>query len=208
MIWAGCFAALLALALVGHIRMSVRGEYTKTSVGLWLCVGRIQYRLYPKGKKKSDVKPKPPARTPKRAQKEKPFLTPHGMFQLGKRLFPIIWEGADAFRHKLRVDRLWLNVLVGGPDPADAALQYGQIYTLFGTLWQPVTEAFHVQNGRVQIEMDFDRKTPALYGVVSLSITISQVLWLGARFGPKLIKVFLKVRREDRHAQMNVRKAA
>ena len=52
MIWAGCFAALLALALVGHIRMSVRGEYTKTSVGLWLCVGRIQYRLYPKGKKK------------------------------------------------------------------------------------------------------------------------------------------------------------
>ena len=38
-----------------------------------------------------------------------------------------------------------------------------------GAIWQPVTRVFHVKDGWVRVEVDFERTEPALYGRVSLS---------------------------------------
>ena len=88
--------------------------------------------------------------------------------------------------------------MAGAPDPADAALRYGQANALLGAIWQPVTRVFHVKDGWVRVEVDFERTEPALYGRVSLSLTVGELAALGLSFGVKALSVLLAVRREDR----------
>ena len=147
MIWAVFLTALAALALLGRTRLGFRGEYTRQNVGVWLRVGVFQWRLYPwreKKAKKTPPKPEKPPEVSKPKEPKPPILSPSGVFQLVRRLLPVALEGADAFRRRLQVDVLRLNILAGAPDPAEAAERYGQINALLGALWQPVTQVFHV----------------------------------------------------------------
>ena len=211
MIWAVFLTALAALALLGRTRLGFRGEYTRQNVGVWLRVGVFQWRLYPWKEKTAPQEPRKEKKTqgtPKPEKAKPPILSPSGVFQLVRRLLPVALEGADAFRRRLQVDVLRLDILAGAPDPAEAAERYGQINALLGVLWQPVTQVFHVQDGRVRVEVDFGREAPALYGTVSLSLTASQLLWLGLRYGPRCLGIFLDVRKQEKSKQNQQRKAA
>ena len=97
-----------------------------------------------------------------------------------------------------KVHELRLRLVAGAPDPADAALRYGQANALLGAIWQPVTRVFHVKDGWARVEVDFERTEPALYGRVSLSLTVGELAALGLSFGVKALSVLLAVRREDR----------
>ena len=97
---------------------------------------------------------------------------------------------------------------MGGLDPAETAERYGQIQALLGTVWQPAVQAFHIQDGRVHVDLDLDRREPALYGTASLSLTASQLLWLGLRYGPKCLGIFMDVRKQEKAAGTQRRKAA
>ena len=113
-------------------------------------------------------------------------------------LRPLLLEAAGQFRRKLQIDELRLRLVAGAPDPADAALRYGQANALLGAIWQPVTRVFHVKDGWARMEVDFERTEPALYGRVSLSLTVGELAALGLSFGVKALSVLLAVRREDR----------
>ena len=121
-----------------------------------------------------------------------------GLLELMKELLPLALEAAGCFRRRLRVDQLELKLTIGAADPGDAAIRYGQANALLGSIWQPLTEAFHVEEGRARVEVDFERTEPALYGRVSLSLTVGELAALGLSFGVKALSVLLAVRREDR----------
>ena len=55
-------------------------------------------------------------------------------------------EAAGCFRRRLRGDQLELKLTIGAADPGDAAIRYGQANALLGSIWQPLTEAFHVED--------------------------------------------------------------
>ena len=110
-------------------------------------LGAFQWRLYPWKKGKKPEKPKEAKQQPRPSKPEDPkppILSPSGVFQLVRRLFPVALEGADAFRRRLQVDVLQLEIVAGGPDPASAAERYGQINALLGAVWQPAVQALHV----------------------------------------------------------------
>ena len=215
MIWAAAAAVFVVLTLLGRTRLGILGEYTRQGAGVWLRVGPGKWKLYPwkeSGGKKPQKPEKESPKSPEQVQEEQepkpPVLSPNGMFQLARRLLPVALEGANAFRRRLRVDVLRLEILVGAPDPAETAERYGQVNALLGAVWEPVTQAFHVQDGRVHVGVDFDRQEPALYGKVSLSLTASQLLWLGLQYGPRMLGIFLQVRKQDKAAATRRRKAA
>ena len=202
MIWGIFLAVLAALALLGRTRLGFRGTYTRQEVGVWFRLGAFQWRLYPWKKEKKPEKPKEAKQQPRPSKPEEPkppILSPGGVFRLVRRLLPVALEGANAFRRRLQVDVLQLEIVAGGPDPASAAEQYGQINALLGA---------HIQDGRVHVDLDFDRREPALYGTASLSLTASQLLWLGLRYGPRCLNIFLDVRKQEKAAQARQRKAA
>ena len=68
-----------------------------------------------------------------------------------------------------------------------------------------MVRAFHVKDGHARVNLDFDRKEPALYARAELSIRMGQALWLGLYFGLKALRALLRVKNEKKQQQ---RKAA
>ena len=116
-----------------------------------------------------------------------------------KELLPLALEAAGCFRRRLRVDQLELKLTIGAADPGDAAIRYGQANALLGSIWQPLTEAFHVEEGRARVEVDFTAAAPVLTGQVSLSLKLYQLLWLGLHFGLRALSTYVNHR--NRHKQ-------
>ena len=210
MMWAVLAAALAAVFLLGGLRVGLRGEYTPETAGAWLRVGPTEFRLFPRQEEKKPDRPKKARQegTGGGKQPRPPFLSRRGLLELGRRLFPLLLEAAGQFRRKLQIDELRLRLVAGAPDPADAALRYGQANALLGAIWQPVTRVFHVKDGWARVEVDFERTEPALYGRVSLSLTVGELAALGLSFGVKALSVLLAVRREDRRRAGQKQKAA
>ena len=142
--WIVLAAVLLLLFLLGQLRLGAVGEYGPGGAGAWFRAGPVRIRLYPRrrsGPSKKEKAPKP--------GKEHPAGEARGggLLELMKELLPLALEAAGCFRRRLRVDQLELKLTIGAADPGDAAIRYGQANALLGSIWQPLTEAFHVEEG-------------------------------------------------------------
>lgn len=194
--WIVLAAVLLLLFLLGQLRLGAVGEYGPGGAGAWFRAGPVRIRLYPRrrsGPSKKEKAPKP--------GKEHPAGEARGggLLELMKELLPLALEAAGCFRRRLRVDQLELKLTIGAADPGDAAIRYGQANALLGSIWQPLTEAFHVEEGRARVEVDFIAAAPVLTGQVSLSLKLYQLLWLGLHFGLRALSTYVNHR--NRHKQ-------
>lgn len=84
-------------------------------------------------------------------------------------------------------------------------MAYGRANAALRAIWTPLVRAFHVKDGHARVNLDFDRKEPALYARAELSIRLGQALWLGLYFGLKALRALLRVKNEKKQQQ---RKAA
>lgn len=214
-------ALILVLFLAGQVRVGCRAEYSARGFFLWARLGPLSFQVFPweKGREKKGKKPpqkkaekKKPADGPA-AQPSSPQEEPDALERVGgtleyiQALLPLALEGAKCFYRRLRMDRLYLEITAGAGDPAEAALAYGRACAALGALWEPLTRAFHVEDGRGKVLVDFDAPGTRVYGSASLSIRVGQALWLGLFFGVRALRQFLWVRSQHKTAQQH-RKAA
>jgi len=185
---------LFVLLLMGQCRVGCKAEYSAEGPKVWLRLAGLNLQVFPMKPRETKEK-----KTKKGSGKEKtpvPFREKAGgLLCYAEKLLPVVLEAAGQFYQKLQVDTLRMRLTVGGADPADAAVLYGRSAALLGTLWYPLTEAFHVKDGSAKLELDFDAPEATLYMFASLSLKISQILWLGLYFGVKALRAFLAVRK-------------
>ncbi|MFR6184543.1 MAG: hypothetical protein ACLUJG_02520 [Lawsonibacter sp.] len=200
MMWAVLAAALAAVFLLGGLRVGAPGEYTPETAGAWLRIGPAEVpNLSQTGRKKAGSSKRDGAGRALRQEEAPPDLfVQTGPAGAGTPAVPPAAGGGGAVPQKAPDRRAAPAPGGRGPDPADAALRYGQANALLGAIWQPVTRVFHVKDGWARVEVDFERTEPALYGRVSLSLTVGELAALGLSFGVKALSVLLAVRREDR----------
>lgn len=210
--WIIAGGVIVLLWLIGCIRLGVGGSHTQEEgVRVWIRMGPAQITLYPRPKKgKSrpvrEKKPKPPKeKKPEKEKKPKRPLSKDEIIALVQKLIPLALEAAGSFRRKLRIDVLDARLVVGEPDPADAAMHYGQASAALGALWGPLNEAFHIKDGRVRVDVDFQQEHWALWGRLQMTITIGQLVWLGLRYGAAVLNILRETRKESKKEQ---RKAA
>lgn len=177
-------AVLAVLFLVGQVRLGVGGEYSAQGTAAWVRLGPVRLKVWPRKsspqkhvRKKSQPPEKPPA--------QKSQVPAGGALDYARELLPLALEAAGQFRKKLRVDHLELVLRAGAHDPADTAMVYGYANAALGGLWLPLTEAFHVKDGRARVELDFESEHTTLYASGAMSIKVGQALWLGLYFGLK-----------------------
>ena len=96
---------------------------------------------------------------------------------------------------------------MSAPDPADAALRYGQANAALGCAWGALLSAFEVKEGRAAVKLDLEAGECTLYALASLSLKLGQILRLGLYFGIKALRSALAVRRRRSGSDMH-RKAA
>ena len=188
---------LLALVLLGQIRVGVRGSCGPEGPRAWLRLGPLSVRLWPRREKGGRKKGQPPKKKEKRpadGTKKRGTDDLWAALDYLRVLLPVALEAAGQFRRKLRVDRLFLEIRIGTGDPADTAQAYGRASAAAGALWEPLNQAFQIRDGTVRILPDLEGEKSQLRGQVSISLTVAQALRLGVYFGYKALRAFLAVK--------------
>lgn len=191
-------AVLFTLWLIGRIRLGVRAEYGGEGFFLWLKLGAARIQLAPKKKGRAKREKRPKKAEDKQALKsERPR---GGSLAAAQQLLPVALDALKYLRRKIRADVLRAELTVAADDPADAALRYGGASALLGALWQPLTEALRVVDGRAHIDVDFQADEPVIYLLAQLSMTVGQALALAAVYGLRALAVLLRGRGDRRAA--------
>lgn len=204
---------LAVLFLIGQIRVGGLAEYSAGGFLAWVRLGKLHIQAFPLKKKdkpaqKQAKKAKPPKEKKEKPKAEAPLTEKAGgALDYARTLLPVALDAVGSMYSKIRMDTLELELTVGAADPADAAMRYGQASAALGALWEPLTRAFHVKDGRARARVDFDAQEMTVYARASLSLKIGQILWLGLYFGCKALWGFLAVRRRQKQKQQE-RKAA
>lgn len=192
---------LLILFLLCQIRIGAKIEYKQEGLFVWVRAGMLEIPVFPvtskmKKKEKRTAKEKPPA-------EKKPK---GGLLELALSFIPIVLDTVKKLRRKIRVDKLDMHLTAAAADPGDAALQYGRANAVLGSLWQPITQAFHVKDGHAGVSVDFEQTKPTIYLLASLSLTIGQALALVIIFGARALCVLIRTRNKSKK-DIELRKA-
>jgi len=190
-------AVVLGLLLLAQLRVGAVVEFSEAGLRVKLRVGRFYISVFParaSGEKKDRKAGKQKKQVPKEEKKPK-----GGLLELVLEFLPLVLDTAGKFKRRLRVDTLELELTVASADPADTAMQYGQANALMASLWQPITQTFHVKDGRAHIGIDFDATKPTLYLLASVSVKVGQALILGVVFGVKALCILIRARNKKRH---------
>ena len=204
-------AALLILFLLMQVRLGGGAEYSAEGFRAWVRLGAFKLQVFPWKKKPKKEKPLKQEKPKKPKQKKQPAEPKTASQKLGGALdyvqafLPIGLDALGGFAKKLRVDKLDLELTVGAPDPADAAMAYGQANAALAAIWETLTRTLPVKDGRAGTRVDFNAQSMTLYGTAALSMKLGQLLGLGLYTGIKALRAFLSVRGKNKKQQ---RKAA
>ena len=186
---------LLALFLLGQLRVGAAVSYSEDGLFLRVKAGPLRIRILPPKERKKPKKEKPPKPAKKHPAQEgaqaRQKRKIKDTLSLALRFVPLLAEAAGRFRRKVRIDRLVLHVIWGADDPASAAMGYGAGNAAMGMLWPLIEHNFKVKDYDLRVDVDFERKTPALTAHAQATLTIGQSLALALRLGVKALKIFL-----------------
>lgn len=198
---------LAALLLLGQIRFGAQVLYSSAGVKLKLKIGPVKITLLPqKEKKRPEKKPKKPKK-PKKAA-EGPPLGPEEIIALVKQALPVALEAAGRLKRKIRVDRLYLDVAVGGEDPAAAATAYGGLNAAIGMIWPLVEQNLHVKDRRIRTRADFLETRTRVDLDAAATLTVGQAVALAFWLAPKLPRILRTIMKKDKtNAEIQTKEA-
>ena len=126
-------------------------------------------------KKKRTAEPQENKKTPRRKTLKNAF-SPGGALDLALDLLPKLKEMAGDLRHAIRIDTLSLHLVWGEPDPADAAMHYGQAWGVLEALLAFTEANFTVKNRDLSVALDYQIESPRLTVEAACSISVAQLL--------------------------------
>lgn len=182
---------LLVLA-VAFLRLGAAAGYDETGGWAKVRVGPAWLTLYPLSeekkrkreakaekkaakKKKRTAEPQENKKTPRRKTLKNAF-SPGGALDLALDLLPKLKEMAGDLRHAIRIDTLSLHLVWGEPDPADAAMHYGQAWGVLEALLAFTEANFTVKNRDLSVALDYQIESPRLTVEAACSISVAQLL--------------------------------
>ena len=174
---------LLVLA-VAFLRLGAAAGYDETGGWVKVRVGPAWLTLYPlseEKKKKREAKAEKKAglqenkKTPRRKTLKNAF-SPGGALDLALDLLPKLKEMAGDLRYAIRIDTLSLHLVWGEPDPADAAMHYGQAWGVLEALLAFTEANFTVKKRDLSVALDYQIESPRLTVEAACSISVAQLL--------------------------------
>ena len=80
-------------------------------------------------------------------------------------------------------------LLVASADPAKTAVNFGRLNWAVSAAWPLIEQNFKLKDYRVRIRPDFLRQSPEVFLEAAATLTVGQILALGARLLPKLMPI-------------------
>lgn len=194
----GWLIALCVLILLAWLPIGVCALYDTGGAKLWLILGPVRKKLFPRT-------PKP--KVQKREKPEKPKETKAagtaGQKKGGKLkdFYPLLeklLELLGAFKSKLRVNRLEVKLILANSDPADLAVSYGKAWAALGNLMPQLERFLTIKKRNLEVECDFTADSTLIFARADVTITLGRLICLLAVHGFRILREYLKI--------MNLRK--
>ena len=190
------FGIVIAVfALIGCIPVGVDARYSQNELSLRLKIGLLQMQVLPaKPKKKKAAPKKEKTAAKKAAASEKPkkqFSMPKLTVSDILALVNLACDTLGNLRRKLRVEVLMLHVVLGGDDPAKAAMQYGSAWAVIGMLNPKLDQLFVIKKRDIQPFFDYNETETKISAQLALTLTIGRALSLGLKAGVRFLKLWI-----------------
>lgn len=203
------------LFLIAIFPLGVFLSYDESGFLIQARVSFLHIGIYPQ-KKKTNNKEK----TSQENKKEKPekARAKSGQKQEEKKkggsfkdFLPLVSVGMDFlgdFRRKLRVNRLFLKIILAGDDPCDLAVNYGRAWAALANIQVMLERAFVIKKRDLEAECDFEGEAVTITAALDISITLGRLLALVSVYGVKGLVIFLKIRKIRKERESHESKAA
>ncbi len=181
---------IVAAVLCGlaFLPLGFRAVYRESDPGVWLLIGFLKFRVYPKKKKDGKSQGKKKEKSGEKTEKG-------GSYQIFRPIFGTVMEFLGHFRRKIRVGHLELRVTLAGDDPSDLAVNYGRAWAAVGSLMPQLERLFVIKKRNVEVQCDFTGDKTRIYARLDATITVGRTIHLLSRHGIKIIKHLLKMKK-------------
>ena len=98
------------------------------------------------------------------------------------------------FRRKLRVNHLYLRLILASSDPCDLAVNYGKTWTAVGNFMPVLERWFVIKKRDVEVECDFTASETKVIAHMDLTMTLGRLLTLAAVYACRGLKEFIQFR--------------
>lgn len=187
----GWLIALGVLLLLAVMPLGVRFLYDSDGPLLQILAGPLYFKVFPSDKEKP--KKEKPKKQVKKTTGKKVTKKKGGSLSDFMPLVRTALNFLGDFRRKLRVRRLELNLVLGGGDPCDLAINYGKAWTALGNLWPRLEQIFVIKKRDVEIQCDFEASQSLVTACVEVTITLGRLVTLVTVYGVRAIKELIKL---------------
>ncbi len=196
----GWWIAAGVLLLLGMLPLGGRVHYDSGGLNAWVLAGPVRLHVYPRPRKKkaepekkqkprqeeAPEPPKPPAPPKDEKPKEKGgSLT--DFIPLVKLALKLLGD----FRRRLRVNNLYVRLVLAGDDPADLGTNYGYARMALGNLLPNLERFIRIGKRDIQVGCDFAGEETLITVRLDLTIRLGQLIYLAAVYGVRGLKEFL-----------------
>lgn len=193
-IFAGVLLLLAILPLGVWIRYDEAGPLVR------VVAGPLKITVFPVRKKKAAAPKKEKAPKPEPPQKQKeqqPAKKAKGGSLTD--FLPLVKVALDLlgdFRRKLRVNVLYLRLILAASDPCDLAVNYGRAWAAVGNLLPQLERFLVIKKRDVAVECDFTASQTLVTAQLKITITLGRLVTLAAVYGFRGLKEFLKLKKK------------
>ena len=209
----GWLIALGIVLLLAVLPLGVRLRYNSEGMVLKIIAGPVKITLLPrppkkkKEKKKKEKKsavapaaeeenlPKPP-QPPKAPREKKPKGEKGGSLLDFLPMMKTALDFLGDFRRKLRLDNLYLRLILAGDDPCNLAVNYGRAWAAVGNLLPQLEKWFVIKKRDIEVECDFETSETLVIAHLDLTITLGSLLAAVLKFAVRALIEYLKLRKK------------
>ena len=208
----GWLITLGILLLLAVLPLGVRIRYNSEGILVKVIAGPVKITVYPlPGKKKKEKKKKEPKKTavvPEEENLPKPPQPPKEKKKKAEKkekggslldFLPLVQAALDFlgdFRRKLRLDNLYLRLIMAANDPCDLAVNYGRAWAAVGNLLPQLEKWFVIKKRDIEVECDFETSKTLVIAHLDLTITLGRLLAAVVKFAVRALIEYLKIRKK------------
>ena len=153
----------------------------------------------------SDV-PQPPK--PSAPAKQEPQQKKGGSFLDFLPLVKLAFDFLGDFRRKLRLNHLYLKLVMAADDPCDLAVNYGRAWAAVGNLLPQLEKIFVIKKRDIQVECDFTASETLITARLDVTITLGRLLALVFGYAVRALIQFLKIKKKRKGGAQNESKTS
>lgn len=188
LIW---LAVLLFFALLLRTKVGIWISYEEKALQLRLLLGPLRLS-FPKGKKQTD-EASAPASPPPAKKKGKPLENPWVKAAVDHRRE--LLELVGRVLKSPTLDRLRLELQVGGADAEQCALRYGRICAALGGALPVVENTFGIRKRTIAVQCRYDLPATCISAEAAITLRIYEIFALAFALLGLGIKLYLQARK-------------